>query len=71
MYLQLRVKKSSFKLKLKNKPFENFLIDIYFILGVVVVLYLSGRTEIGANENNGTKEHVWYQNKDCVGVATC
>ena len=33
--------------------------------------YLSGQTENGAKENNGTKEYVWHWNKDYVGGATC
>ena len=34
-------------------------------------MYVSGWTENGANDNNRTKKHIWRQNADCVGGATC
>ena len=37
----------------------------------ILVLYLSGRNESGANNNNEDKVIYWRQNKDYVGGATC
>ena len=40
----------------------------------VILLYLSGQKEMGANTAKAsvkTKEYVWRQNRDCVRWATC
>ena len=52
-----------------SKPGSRFIRNkLCFLL---LLLYKSGRTENGTNENNRTKKHVWCQNENYVGGATC